>query len=80
MPACMNQQKKGVCNLLIKKSCKTCQYRENKPLDSEIMKNHIYQNQTIGIYPMLEDETCYFLALDFDDKEDENHIKEQDMK
>ena len=25
-------------------------------------------NNTIGIYPMLEDETCYFIAFDFDDK------------
>ena len=25
---------------------------------------------------MLDDETCYFLAFDFDDKKDENNIKE----
>lgn len=76
IPACANEWKNGVCNKLKKKPCKTCQYRENKPLTVDVIKNHIYNNKTIGIYPMLEDETCYFLAFDFDDKNDENHIKE----
>ncbi len=76
IPACLNEWKIGICNKTMKKPCKTCQYRENKPLTIETIKNHIYNNKTIGIYPMLEDETCYFLAFDFDDKKDENHIKE----
>ena len=45
------------------------------PLTDEVVKNHLTgvdpydQNRrdfTIGIYPMLLDETCYFLAADFD--------------
>ncbi len=76
IPACQNEWKKGICNKTMKKSCKICQYRENKPLTIETIKNHIYNNKTIGIYPMLEDESCYLLALDFDDKKEENHIKE----
>lgn len=76
IPACINEWKKGVCNKTMGKPCKTCQYRENKPLTIETIKNHIYGNKTIGIYPMLEDETCYFLVFDFDDKKLENHIKE----
>lgn len=75
IPSCSNEWKKGVCNKTIGKSCKSCQYRENKPLTREIIKNHIYNNKTIGIYPMLDDETCYFLAFDFDDKKNENSIK-----
>jgi len=58
------------------KQCKTCQYRENKPLTSDTIKKHMYNDKTIGIYPMLEDETCYFLAFDFDDKRNELDIKE----
>jgi len=76
IPACLNEWKQGVCNKTMGKPCKSCQYRENKPLTIDIIKKHIYQNQAIGIYPMLEDETCYFLAFDFDDKNDENNIKE----
>ena len=76
IPACMNEWKKGVCNKTIGKSCKTCQYRENKPITLDIIYNHMYNDKTIGIYPMLEDESCYFLAFDFDDKKNENNIKE----
>ena len=76
IPACMNEWKNGVCNKTMGKPCKTCQYRENKPISKDTIKNHIYDNKTIGIYPMLEDETCYFIAFDFDDKKDENHVKE----
>lgn len=76
IPACVNEWKQGVCNKTMGKPCKNCKYRENKPLTLETIKKHIYNNQTIGVYPMLDDETCYFLAFDFDDKKDENSIKE----
>lgn len=76
IPACINEWKSGICNKTMKKSCKKCQYRENKPIDLLVIKNHLFNGKTIGIYPMLEDETCYFLAFDFDDKKNENHIKE----
>ena len=76
IPACVNEWKNGVCNKTMGKPCKTCQYKELKPINCDVIKNHIYNNKTIGIYPLLEDETCYFLAFDFDDKKDENHIKD----
>ena len=76
IPACINEWKNGVCNKTMGKSCKTCQYRQNKPLTNEVIKNHMYSNHPIGIYPMLDDETCYFLAFDFDDKKNELNIKE----
>lgn len=76
IPACINEWKQGVCNKTMGKPCRSCQYRENKPLTMDVIKGHIYNNQTIGIYPMLDDETCYFLAFDFDDKNDEGNIKE----
>lgn len=39
-----------------------------QPLTDEVIKNHLTGKQTIGIYPLLLDETCWFLALDFDKK------------
>jgi hypothetical protein len=37
-------------------------------LTNELTKNHLTGKQTIGIYPLLLDETCWFLAVDFDKK------------
>lgn len=39
-----------------------------QPLTDEVIKNHLTGKQTIGIYPLLPDETCWFLAVDFDKK------------
>jgi superfamily II DNA or RNA helicase len=39
-----------------------------QPLTDEVIKNHLTGKQTIGIYPLLLDETCWFLAVDFDKK------------
>jgi hypothetical protein len=38
------------------------------PLTDDAIRNHLTGKQTIGIYPLLPDETCWFLALDFDKK------------
>ncbi|HEU5238909.1 MAG TPA: hypothetical protein VFU37_17395, partial [Pyrinomonadaceae bacterium] len=32
------------------------------------MRDHLLGNQTIGIYPLLQDDTCWFVAVDFDKK------------
>ena len=74
IPACANEWKKGICNKTMHKKCKTCQYRKNKPLSKEVIYKHMYDKQPIGIYPILENETCYFLALDFDNKNTANEI------
>ena len=60
IPACLNEWKKNVCNKTMGKKCKTCQYRENKPLSKNVIYSHMYENKPIGIYPLLPDDTCYF--------------------
>ncbi len=49
--------------------------REYPPLTDEVVRNHLLgvdpqdrsgRDYTIGVYPMLPDETCWFLAADFD--------------
>ena len=75
IPACANEWKNGVCNKTMGKKCKTCQYRENKPITKETIYKHMYGNYPIGIYPLLEDDTCFFLSLDFDDKDSKKDIK-----
>lgn len=39
-----------------------------QPLTDDAIRNHLTGKQTIGIYPLLPDETCWFLAVDFDKK------------
>lgn len=36
------------------------------PLNDEVVRKHLSGQITIGIYPILEDNTSYFLAADFD--------------
>ncbi|MBR1748685.1 MAG: DEAD/DEAH box helicase [Bacilli bacterium] len=75
IPACANEWKNGACNKTMGKKCRYCQYRENKPLSKDIIYKHMYENNPIGIYPLLENDTCYFLSLDFDNKNTNNDIK-----
>jgi hypothetical protein len=36
------------------------------PLTDEVIGKHLKGEHTIGIYPLLPNETCWFLAVDFD--------------
>ena len=53
-------------------SCAKCPNRVLRPLDDAAIYRHLagrdaQGRDVIGLYPMLPDETCYLLALDFDD-------------
>lgn len=42
--------------------------KEYQPLTEDVLIRHLQGIDTIGIYPLLEDNTSYFIAADFDDK------------
>jgi len=42
--------------------------RKLLPLTDTVIENHLLGKETIGIYPLLPNETCWFLAIDFDKK------------
>ncbi len=42
--------------------------RNNIPLTDEAIHAHLAGKQTLGVYPLLLDESCWFLAVDFDKK------------
>ena len=42
--------------------------KEYQPLTDEVLKRHFQGTVTIGIYPLLEDNSSFFIAADFDDK------------
>jgi len=39
------------------------------PLSDAAIYAHLAGDHTIGVYPLLEDDSCYFLAIDFDEAE-----------
>jgi superfamily II DNA or RNA helicase len=44
------------------------QTRTFLPLSDTVVESHLFGKETIGVYPLLPDETCWFLAVDFDKK------------
>jgi len=38
------------------------------PMTDSVIENHLLGKETIGVYPLLSGETCWFLAVDFDKK------------
>jgi superfamily II DNA or RNA helicase len=72
-PFCLNQWQPDVCGKP-KISCSKCGNKAYAPLDEDVIENHLRGNIVVGIYPMLPDETCYFLAMDFDEGDRQKDI------
>ncbi|MEO9150488.1 MAG: DNA primase small subunit domain-containing protein [Burkholderiaceae bacterium] len=67
-PACANEWRAGVCEKPRIK-CSACSHRLLIPLSDAVIYDHLAGQHTVGVYPLLEDDTCYFLAIDFDEAE-----------
>ncbi len=67
-PACANEWKAGVCNKPRIK-CSDCNHRLLRPLSDTVIYEHLAGKHTVGVYPLLADDTCHFLAADFDEAE-----------
>ncbi len=72
-PVCENEWCDGLCDKR-KYKCSVCPNRKLSPIKDRDIYKHLegkdsYGRDAIGIYPMLIDETCYFLCVDFDDEE-----------
>lgn len=65
-PACANEWRAGICEKPRIK-CSDCSNRLLLPLSDTVVYDHLAGKHTVGIYPLLEDDTCYFLAVDFDE-------------
>jgi hypothetical protein len=46
--------------------CSECENRELLSVTDDLIQQHLIGKSTIGVYPLLPDETCWFLAVDFD--------------
>lgn len=71
-PVCEREWNREFCDKR-KYKCSECPNRKFAPLSYEHIFNHlagkdVYGRDVVGLYPMLNDNTCYFLCTDFDDK------------
>jgi superfamily II DNA or RNA helicase/very-short-patch-repair endonuclease len=70
-PACGNEWVRGVCEKPRIK-CAECPNRRFLPVTDDVIRWHLSgsdaegQPFVAGVYPLLRDETCFFLAVDFD--------------
>ncbi len=64
-PACANKFVKGKCDLPRVK-CGECRNQAFMPADDDAFLAHLRGEHVMGVYPMLPDGTCWFLAVDFD--------------
>ena len=67
-PACGNEWRPGVCEKPRIK-CSDCGHRLLIPVSDEVIFGHLAGKHTVGIYPLLQDDTCHLLAVDFDEAE-----------
>lgn len=73
-PACSNEWVYGVCGKP-KIKCGACPNQAFVPVSDDLVARHLRGSATsngrgadyiMGVYPLLQDDTCWFLAIDFD--------------
>lgn len=64
-PRCSNEWRPGTC-FKPKVKCAECVSRQFVELTSTEIRRHLEGRQTIGIYPLLSDDTCWLVAIDLD--------------
>jgi superfamily II DNA or RNA helicase len=65
-PACSNKWEVGLCALKTGGKCSDCTNQAFRQVDDLAVLGHLRGKHVMGVYPMLPDETCWFLAVDFD--------------
>lgn len=71
LPACGNEWVRGICDKP-RIRCSECTHRNLLPISDEVVRWHLSgQDATgapfvMGLYPMMLDETCFFLVVDLD--------------
>jgi superfamily II DNA or RNA helicase len=78
-PACRNEWVRGICGKP-KINCGSCTNRAFEPVSDSVIRNHLaghipatYEGGpalpfVMGLYPLLQNETCHLLAIDFDSR------------
>jgi len=64
-PVCKNEWVPKICQRSTVR-CSECPNREFLPFDESAILKHLNSSVIAGIYPLLEGDVCFFLAVDFD--------------
>jgi len=72
--ACNNEWVQGICNKPRVK-CQDCKHRQFTELNDQTIYRHLAGQQVAGLYPLMPDNTCYFLAADFDKGQWQEEVK-----
>lgn len=67
-PTCRNEWVRGVCEKP-RVRCGDCPSQAFLPMSDQAILDHLQGRHVIGCYPLLTDETCWFVAADFDEAE-----------
>ncbi|MBI5526021.1 MAG: DEAD/DEAH box helicase family protein [Deltaproteobacteria bacterium] len=73
-PACANEWEYGLCEKKKgpdagrRATCGECPNQAFLPVTDKEIAKHFRGDQVMGVYPLLPDETCWFLAADLDKK------------
>jgi len=84
-PACANEWVRGICEKPRIK-CAESPHRRFLPVTDDVIRWHLSgyddagQRFVAGVYPMLLDETCFFLAVDFDKRHGERRERETERR
>jgi superfamily II DNA or RNA helicase len=85
-PCCRNEWVRGLCEKP-RTSCGSCGNRNFEPVTDRVIRNHLagfipapFEGGpplpfVMGVYPLLQNETCYFLAVDFDKQSWQEDVK-----
>ncbi len=72
--ACHNEWQPGLCHKP-KIRCSECANKAYKTLEPKAIFDHLSGVQTVGLYPLMHDDTCRFLAVDFDKSDWQQAVK-----
>jgi superfamily II DNA or RNA helicase len=64
-PACGNEWTPRICGKPRVK-CGDCSHQAFLSVTDDVIDGHLRGHHTVGVYPLLKDDTCWFLAVDFD--------------
>jgi len=65
IPVCANEWHIGIC-IKPKEKCSSCHNKDYVKYTEKTVNNHLSGKMIVGIYPLLSDDTCHFLVIDFD--------------
>jgi hypothetical protein len=64
-PRCLNEWDRPRCQKP-KTKCSECLHQDFESVSSQVIQDHLLGRHVIGVYPLLRDESCHLLAVDFD--------------